>query len=766
MAITTLLTMVTETIENLQRLPRRLRDRLIARKQEHPHTPLEKLPDPVRLEVKQILTSLPVRTASATADNKPIANRRPASMDTGNRLAVPQRAAPNGHANATKPPPRSPDENALTVLGTNIQTGAAVTISLNERLQGLYGIGATGTGKTTLLLNMILSDIRLNRGICLIEPYGDLTKHVIAAMPEARLKDAVYLDITDSSSSFGLNFFECPAGADLTEVAKIASFVMHVFEKVWQVGPETPRLAQVLRNTTRLLIENPGMTFAEIPLLLWEDGVREKLVRRVRNTQTRLFWSQYNKRQPRDREELTASTINKVDAYLNEPLIARIVSQSASTIDFRRIMDEGKILLVNLSPQLEEASRLLGATIIGRLLMAAFSRADTPERNRRPFLLYCDEFQRFATSDFAVFLAEARKFKIGTTISNQTLEQLDDLNRATALQAGTLVVMRVSGSDSKDLAPSFDATPTLQLVGEEPIRATPADPLSHLVRHGSPNTVVAKFTAEYLMPLDSLLRQYANSPHLCNLGCAPVLPALVIEGQRQLNACIARCMREGTAAIDIPGLALFVLGGASAADSTYVFYHDRLFSMGYVPLVGLSSDANVVGRADFLSSETRAMDFLRQCARTSFFEWRETVDTRVFAFVRMLKSLRATLAVLAKAPILTDTGLFQPKYQLRTYQDQENLVANELSQLPNYTAKARLLSGEHTIKTHPAPALVSEQEVEARIQAIKERMLLQGYTTPAREVEEEVAKRHEALRARPPDDTPPPLHTNRRRNGR
>src|SRR5262249_25057423 len=151
-------------------------------------------------------------------------------------------------------------------------------------------------------------------------------------------------------------------------------------------------------------------------------------------------------------------------------------SQSASTTDFRRIMDEGKILLVNLSPQLEEAGRMLAAVIIGRLLMAAFSRSDTPEDRRRPFMLYCDEFQRFATSDFATFLAEARKFKVGTTISNQVLEQLDDINRATALQAGTLGVFRVSGEDSKFLAPSFDTTPTQTLVGEEPIRATPADP--------------------------------------------------------------------------------------------------------------------------------------------------------------------------------------------------------------------------------------------------------------------------------------------------
>jgi Type IV secretory system Conjugative DNA transfer len=294
---------------------------------------------------------------------------------------------------------------------------------------------------------------------------------------------------------------------------------MHVFEKVWQVGPETPRLAQVLRNTTRVLLENPGMTFSEIPLLLWEDSVREKLVRHVSNTQTKLFWQQYNRKTPRDRDELIASTINKVDAYLNEPLISRIVSQSASTIDFRRIMDEGKILLVNLSPQLEEASRLIGAVIIGRLLMAAFSTTDTPEERRRPFLLYCDEYQRFATADFATLLAEARKFKIGTTLSNQTLEQLDDANRAAALQAGNLVVFRVSGEDSKTLAPSFDTTPTPALVGEEPIRATPADPVSHLVRHGSPNTVVAKFTAEYLMPLNALIRKVGTSSFAFQLGC-------------------------------------------------------------------------------------------------------------------------------------------------------------------------------------------------------------------------------------------------------
>jgi hypothetical protein len=524
----------------------------------------------------------------------------------------------------------------------------------------------------------------------------------------------------------------------------------------------------VLRNITRVLIENPGMTFAEIPLLLWEDGVREKLVRRLSNTQTKLFWAQYNRKTPRDRDELIASTMNKVDAYLTEPLIAKIVSQSTSTIDFRRIMDEGKILLVNLSPQLEEASRLIGAVIIGRLLMAAFCRTDTPEGQRRPFLLYCDEYQRFATADFATLLAEARKFKIGTTLSNQTLEQLDDANRAAALQAGNLVVFRVSGEDSKTLAPSFDTTPTPALVGEEPIRAPAADPISYLVRHSSPHPVLAKFTQEYLMELEVLLKQTSSSPHAFGLGCAFVHPNHVSHGRQQLNECIARCMREGTADIVIPPMALFMLAAASAPESTHVFFKDlRYEMMGPIYIQGFYGTSNSFGKPDFLSQkkEKEDMAFLRRMAK-SIWVGRATVDYRVSAFARMLKALRATLAILARDPILVDTGQFQPKYQLRTYADQENLVANELSQLPNYHAKVRLLSGEHTINTRPAPAQVCEREVEARIRAIKERMLFLGYTKPYREIVEEIRKRQEQLRARPDSDAPPPIHSNDNRRRR
>ena len=146
----------------------------------------------------------------------------------------------------------------------------------------------------------------------------------------------------------------------------------------------------------------------EIPLLLWNDGFRQRLVANVRNEQARLFWQRYEAMSRREKEDFVGSTDNKVAAYLQNEIGARIVAQSRSTINFRQIMDEGKILLVLLSPQLAEVSRLVGSILIGRLLMAAYSRVDTPELQRRQFHLYCDEYQRFATSDFQAFINETQ----------------------------------------------------------------------------------------------------------------------------------------------------------------------------------------------------------------------------------------------------------------------------------------------------------------------------------------------------------------------
>jgi hypothetical protein len=317
-------------------------------------------------------------------------------------------------------------------------------------------------------------------------------------MPSNRLKDVIYLDVEDVDFPFGLNLFECSLPRRVRNMAATASFVSHVFAKVWGAGVDTPRLMQNLRAITRTLIENPGTTFSEIPLLYSSDTVRARMVDNLSNPTIVSYWQDYERKSQRDRDIYLESTTNKVNSFLDEPMIRNIVSQAKTTIDFRTIMDSGKILLVKLSPQFEEASLLIGAILIGKLLMTAFSRTDTLEGNRRQFNLYCDEFQRFATPDFATLISEARKFKIATTLSHQTLGQLDEANKAAALAAGNLIVFRVSGEDGKALAKSFDTTPTKDIIGEEPIRSPVSDVIGHLVRRGHADPRIAKFAVSYL----------------------------------------------------------------------------------------------------------------------------------------------------------------------------------------------------------------------------------------------------------------------------
>jgi Type IV secretory system Conjugative DNA transfer len=652
------------------------------------------------------------------------------------------------------------DSPSYSIIGRDLHNGTDVAISQQARRQGLYIIGTTGTGKSTLLANLILTDVEQGLGVGLIEPKGTLTRSVVAGIPERRLKDVILLDLQDSEYPVGLNLFECFDSMNMNEVAKTASFIMHVFEKVWGVGATTPQLAQVLRNVTRTLIENPGMTFAEIPLLLWDEAVRVKLTAHLTNTQTRLFWEQYNRKSQRDKDELISSTINKVDAYLNEPMIANIVSQEKTTIDFRRIMDEGKILLMLLSPQLEEASRLVGALLIAKLLMAAYSREDIKEEDRRPFMLYCDEFQRFAIEDFAAFIHEAgREFRCPVTLANQTLAQLDEANRSAALSVGNLIVFRVSGDDGKDLAKNFDTTPTREIVGEEPVRAPTSDVIGHLLNRGHSNPLVAKFITDYLSPLESFVKNVAFA-HFIEFGCCLLADDDFVEhGKRLLNTTLYQCMVNGRSDIDIPPMALFILGGVSHGSITYIFQEHMLYS-SQQHFNGLAQSANYLGRPSFLSNEPTLTRFLREHTKRRFSDvfYSLRIPERGRLFVQMLTKLRQTMAILVQEPILVDTGRYQHKYQQRTYADMENEIANALSTQPNFHAKVKLLAGEHVIRTSPPLQGLTGERLTDRIRGIKQQMRSPtfGYCKHYREVEREIRERQEQWRREGDSGESPP----------
>jgi hypothetical protein len=511
-----------------------------------------------------------------------------------------------------------------------------------------------------------------------------------------------------------------------------------------------------------------GSPLAKSLLLLWGDEtVREKIISKVTNPQTRLFWEAYNRRSPRDRQELVSSTMNKVDSYLHEPMIANIVSQSRTTIDFRQIMDKGKILLVNMPRQYEEISRFVGSMLIGKLLMAAFSRIDVPDNERRQFYLYVDEFQHFCGSEFRNFLEESRKFRCSVTIAHQSLSQLPEEHRIAATGAATMIVFRTLGEESTVFSKSFDATPQPVVVGMEPQRAVVADPISSLVTRGHQDPRVAAFSQRFLAALEHYVKTPSSpsvayvktwdASHDCFDGRLSLYDHQVQEGRKLLNECLYRCQSETNPHLYIPMLATYVLALSQRDGREYVFSpHVQAYNHGILfgpfSLKGFEESARKFGEAGFVQPNGAA-SYIASVAK-----YRKREKWMAEAVVSMLTELRYVMSVLARSPIMVDTGQMVEKYALRTYSDQQNQNANEISQLENYHAKVKTLGGEYLLKTNPPPPLLPEREIQARIQAIKANNKAEGLTRDYREVLEEIAKRQERLRQRP-NDAPPPSHS-------
>ena len=264
------------------------------------------------------------------------------------------------------------ERHTATVLGTDLTTGEEMFLP-QRAPPHVFLVGNIGSGKSTLIKTMVHEDIRNGRGLALFDPHdGVLVKAVLGLIPAQQLTDVVYLDLTDTSAPFGLNIFACDDPGSITQAGRIANFVLSLFATLFGVGlANAPQLSMVLRNIARVLIEQ-GLTFVEIPLLLSNETVRERLTATLRNPQVKLFWEEYNRRTARERSDLTASTVNKLDPFLSDPLVANIVSQR-STLPWRHLMDERRIILIALLRQVGEASRLIGATILSHLVGQVFS---------------------------------------------------------------------------------------------------------------------------------------------------------------------------------------------------------------------------------------------------------------------------------------------------------------------------------------------------------------------------------------------------------
>jgi GTPase SAR1 family protein len=330
-----------------------------------------------------------------------------------------------------------------------------------DRHSHMYLIGKTGVGKSTLLESLIRQDIQAGRGLALIDPHGDLAEKVLEYLPEERKSDLIYFNVPDAGQSLGFNPIEpvSPARRSLA-----AGGLLEVFKKLW-ADSWGPRLEHILRNALLGLFDQERATLADILRLFNDPNFRKTVANSTDNTQVRDFWLREYERYPeRFRSEAVAPIQNKVGAFLSDPLLNRILTQERSSFKLRRVMDEGKILVVNLAKGRlgEDTAGLLGSLLVSRIGLAAISRADVPEAERRDFFVYLDEFQSFTTMSLATMLSELRKYHVGLILAHQYLAQLSLPMRDAVLgNAGTVASFRIGLSDAellvKEFYPEFSA---------------------------------------------------------------------------------------------------------------------------------------------------------------------------------------------------------------------------------------------------------------------------------------------------------------------
>lgn len=364
---------------------------------------------------------------------------------------------------------RSVDNNEISWFARtnfrnqNIQFG----IKRLDRLFHTYVIGKTGTGKSTLLETLMRQDIEHGEGFAVIDPHGDLVERIAEMVPEARRDDVLYFNVPDDTQPFGYNPLKF-VREDRRPLA--ASGFLEAFKKMWEDAWGV-RMEHILRNALLALLDQPDATMPDILRLLTDRAFRRGVAANVRHPQVKEFWlKEFENYSFRYRADGIAPIQNKVGAFLADPRILRILTTPERPLHFRKIMDSGQVLLVNLSKGRigDDAASLLGGLLVTTLGLAAFSRADMPEGDRRDFYLYVDEFQSFTTLSVANMISELRKYHIGLILAHQYLFQLDPAIRHAVLgNAGTIISFRLGPLDAAVFAhefePKFDTVDLLNL---------------------------------------------------------------------------------------------------------------------------------------------------------------------------------------------------------------------------------------------------------------------------------------------------------------
>jgi hypothetical protein len=355
------------------------------------------------------------------------------------------------------PPPSNLPEDGV-ILGENIYQGdkKIVRIKRNDRRRHIYVIGQTGTGKTTLLKNIIQQDIENGDGVCFIDPHGDVAQEILGLIPENRIEDVIYFNPGDTRRPIGLNILEYSPDRP-EDKTFIINTLIEIIDKLYNLQlTGGPMFEQYLRNALLLIMDDPswGNTLIDVSRVFTNKYFRDELLDKCKNPLVVEFWRGQALRIEEGEFSLESMTVwitSKLNPFITNDFVRPIVAQSKSSLNFREIIDNQKILIVNLSKgKLGETSAyLLGMIIVSKILLAAFSRVDTPEELRKDFYLFLDEFQNFAFKGIASILSEARKYRLSMVLAHQFIKQLiEEISAAVFGNVGTSIIFRVGAEDA------------------------------------------------------------------------------------------------------------------------------------------------------------------------------------------------------------------------------------------------------------------------------------------------------------------------------
>ena len=365
-------------------------------------------------------------------------------------------------AKQAAPPPSMPTQGL--VLGSNIFRGVETIVKMQrvDRARHLYIIGQTGTGKTTAMKSMIAQDIKNGEGLAIIDPHGEFADYALGVTPKERAEDVVYFNPADLERPMGLNMLEYdPKHPE--QKTFIVNELISIFDKLYDLKTTGgPMFEQYTRNALLLLMDDPAeaVTLMDVPRVMADAVFRKRLLNKCRNIVVRDFWEKEAEKAGGEASlaNMVPYITSKTNVFIANDLVRPIIAQQQSSFNFRQLMDESKILIVNLSKgKLGDInSFLLGMVIVGKLLIAAFSRTDIPENKRKDFNLYIDEFQNVTTTTISSMLSEARKYHLNLTITHQFIGQLEEgITKSVFGNVGSMLAFRVGPEDAKFLISEF-----------------------------------------------------------------------------------------------------------------------------------------------------------------------------------------------------------------------------------------------------------------------------------------------------------------------